>query len=186
MVKDGNITNTYANAGKTTVGKAVPDFMGGITNRFTYKNFDLSFMVSFQTGASMFDYPGYFLTYSDGVRVNSGMSVSKEVAGNYWKQPGDIVDNPKPIFRNGYRSDMFSSRTVRSTDNIRMRDITLGYKVTALKNHISNLRVYLRANNPFLIYSATPNIDPDVDVNGYRQTDTPPTKSFVLGINFEL
>lgn len=186
LVKDGNITNTYAEAGKTTVGKAVPDFMGGITNRFTYKNFDLSFMISFQTGASMFDYPGYFLTYSDGVRVNSGMNVSKEVAGNYWKQPGDIVDNPKPIFRNGYRSDMFSSRTIRSTDNIRMRDITLGYKVNALKKHVSNLRVYFRANNPFLIYCATPNIDPDVDVNGYRQTDTPPTKSFVLGLNFEL
>ncbi|MGL4852679.1 MAG: SusC/RagA family TonB-linked outer membrane protein [Phocaeicola sp.] len=186
LIVDGNITNSYSRAGKTIVGQAVPTFMGGLTNRFTYKNFDLSFMISFQTGASMFDYPGYFLTYSDGVRVASGMNVSKEVAGNYWKQPGDVVDHPKPIYRNGYRTDMFSSRTIRSTDNIRMRDITFGYKVDALKKYVSNLRVYFRANNPFLIYCATPNIDPDVDVNGYRQTDTPPTKSFVLGLNFEL
>ncbi|MGL5913800.1 MAG: TonB-dependent receptor domain-containing protein, partial [Bacteroidales bacterium] len=186
LVPDGNITNHYKKAGKTVVGKAIPDFMGGITNRFSYKNFDLSFMISFQTGGSMFDYPGYFLTYSDGVRVNSGMNVSKEVAGNYWTKPGDIVDFPKPINGNGYRSDMFSSRTIRSTNNIRMRDITIGYKVDILKQYVSNLRVYFRTTNPFLLYAATPNIDPDVDINGYRQTDTPPLKSFMFGLNFEL
>ena len=48
------------------------------------------------------------------------------------------------------------------------------------------MRVYFRATNPFLIYNATKNADPDVDVNGYRQTDTPPTRSFVFGLNFEL
>lgn len=54
------VTNYYSEAGKTIVGKAVPDWMGGMTNTFIYKNFDLSFMLSFQTGASLFDYPGYF------------------------------------------------------------------------------------------------------------------------------
>lgn len=179
------VTNYYDRAGKTIVGKAVPDWMGGMTNRFTYKNFDLSFMISFQTGASLFDYPGYFLTYADGVRVGS-FNVSKEVAGNYWKQPGDVVDNPKPIYSNPYRSDRFSSRTIRSTDNIRMRDITFGYKVPISKKYINNLRVYFKATNPFLIYCATKNIDPDVDINGYRQTDTPPTRSFAFGLNFEI
>ena len=80
--------------------------MGGMTNRFTYKNFDLSFMISFQTGASLFDYPGYFLTYSDGVRVGS-FNMTADVAGNYWTKPGDKVDNPKPIYNNPYRSDGF-------------------------------------------------------------------------------
>jgi len=184
-VEDGNVTNYYSKAGKTIVGKAVPDWMGGITNQFTYKNFDLSFMISFQSGASLFDYPGYFLTFSDGVRVGS-FNVTKNVVGNYWTKPGDIVDNPKPIYSNPYRSDKFSSRTIRSTDNIRMRDITFGYKVPISKKYISNLRVYFKATNPFLIYCATKGIDPDVDINGYRQTDTPPTKAFMFGLNFEL
>lgn len=179
------VTNSYAKAGKTIVGKAIPDFLGGITNRFTYKNFDLSFMISFQGGADMFDYPGYFLNYSDGVRVGS-FNMVKEVAGNYWRQPGDVVDNPRPIYSNPYRSDKFSSRTIRSTDNIRMRDITFGYTLPTKKSIINNMRVFFRATNPFLIYTATKNIDPDVDVNGYRQTDTPPTRSFVFGLNFEL
>ena len=179
------VTNYYSKAGKGIVGKAVPDWMGGMTNRFTYKNFDLSFMISFQTGASLFDYPGYFLTYSDGVRIGS-FNMTADVTGNYWTKPGDKVDNPKPIYNNPYRSDRFSSRTIRSTDNIRMRDITFGYKIPVSKKYINNLRVYFKATNPFLIYCATKDIDPDVDINGYRQTDTPPTKAFMFGLNFEL
>ena len=179
------VTNYYTQAGSTIIGKAIPDFLGGITNRFTWNNFDLSFMISFQGGASMFDYPGYFLQFSDGVRVGS-FNVVKEVAGNYWTETNKNAEYPRPIYGNPYRSDRFSSRTIRSTDNIRMRDITFGYTFPAKKMGISNLRLYFRATNPFMIYSATKNVDPDVDVNGYRQTDTPPTRSFIFGLNFEL
>ena len=178
------VTNYYSQAGKTIVGKAVPDVLGGITNTFRYKDFDLSFMISYQFGADMFDYPGYFLTYSDGVRIGS-FNVHSSVAGNYWKNPGDVVEHPKPIYGNPYRSDRFSSRTIKSTDNIRVRDITFGYNVNipAMKKYIDNLRVYFRSTNPFIIYCATDNVDPDVDVNGYRQVDTPPTRQFLFGLN---
>ena len=176
------VTNYYSEAGKTIVGKAVPDVLGGITNTFRYKDFDLSFMISYQFGADLFDYPGYFLTYSDGVRIGS-FNVHSSVAGNYWKQPGDVVDFPKPIYGNPYRSDRFSSREINSTDNIRVRDITLGYNIPLFKKYINSLRVYFRTTNPFMIYCATDNVDPDVDVNGYRQTDTPPTRQFLFGLN---
>lgn len=185
VVKDGNVTNLYNKAGKTIVGKGVPTWMGSMTNTFNYKNFDLSFMISFQAGGDLFDYPGYFLTYSDGVRVGS-LNVSQEVYGNYWKQPGDVAEHPKPIYQNDYRSDRFSSRTLKSSDNIRMRDITIGYTIPISKKYVSNLRVYFKTSNPFMIYNAAGNIDPDVDINGYRQTDTPPTKSFMFGLNFAL
>ena len=179
---DKGVTNYYAQAGKTIVGKAVPDVLGGMTNTFRYKDFDLSFMISYQFGADMFDYPGYFLTYGDGVRIGI-FNVHSSVYGNYWKQPGDVVDNPKPIYGNPYRSDRFSSRTIKSTDNIRVRDITFGYNIPAFKKYINTLRVYFRTTNPFMIYCATKNVDPDVDVNGYRQTDTPPTRQFLFGLN---
>ena len=177
------VTNSYSKAGKTIVGKAVPDVIGGMTNTFRYKDFDLSFMISYQFGADMFDYPGYFLTYSDGVRIGS-FNVHSAVEGNYWKKPGDVVEFPKPIYGNPYRSDKFSSREIKPTDNIRVRDITLGYNIPAFKKYINNLRVYFRTTNPFMIYCATDNVDPDVDVNGYRQTDTPPTRQFLFGLNF--
>ena len=176
------VTNYYSEAGKTIVGKAVPDVLGGLTNTFRYKDIDLSFMISYQFGADMFDYPGYFLTYGDGVRIGS-FNVHSSVEGNYWKQPGDVVDFPKPIYGNPYRSDRFSSREIRSTNNIRVRDITLGYNLPIFRKFFTNTRIYFRTTNPFLIYCASKDVDPDVDVNGYRQTDTPPTRQFLFGLN---
>ena len=178
------VVNSYAQAGKGIVGKAVPDVIGGLTNTFNYKEFDLSFLITYQFGGDMFDYPGYFF-HNDGVRIGS-FNLAKEVAGNYWKNPGDIVDYPKPIYGNPYRPDRFSSRTILSTDNVRMREITIGYNVPVLKNVFDNLRVYFRANNPFMIWAATDGVDPDVSLNGYRQVDTPQTKSFTFGVNVTL
>jgi len=176
-------TEYYSKAGKTIVGKGVPDWIGGITNTFRYKDFDLSFMISYQFGGDMFDYPGYFLTYSDGMRFGT-FNMSKRVAGNYWRKPGDQTEFPRPTAYNPYRSDKFSSREIISTDNIRMRDITFGWTVPYFKKYISNLRIYFRATNPFLIYNAAKDLDPDVDINGYRQTDTPTTRQFLFGLNF--
>ena len=177
------VTVEYSEAGKTIVGKGVPDWVGGITNTFRYKDFDLSFMISYQFGADLFDYPGYFLTYSDGMRFGT-FNMSKRVAGNYWQKPGDQTEFPRPIAYNPYRSDKFSSREIISTDNIRMRDITVGWTIPYFKKYISNLRIYFRATNPFLIYNAAKDLDPDVDINGYRQTDTPTTRQFLFGLNF--
>lgn len=177
-------TTDYTKAGWGVVGKALPDVMGGLTNTFTYKDFDLSFLITYQFGGDLFDYPGYF-THNDGFRLGSTMPDS-DVAGNYWTKPGDVVDNPKPIYGNPYRADRFSSRQVKSTDNIRLRELTLGYNVPIAKKYMQRLRVYFRANNPWLIWAKTKNIDPDVAINGYRQVDTPQLKSFVFGVNIEL
>ena len=87
---------------------------------------------------------------------------------------------------NPYRWDRFSSRTIKSTDNIRLREMTVGYTLPVLKKHISNFRIYFRANNLAMLWSKTKNIDPDVAINGYRQADTPALRSCVFGINIKL
>lgn len=177
-------TNKYAEAGWGIVGKALPDVMGGLTNTFTYKDFDLSFLISYQFGGDMFDYPGYF-THNDGFRL--GSTVPEADAADYWTKPGDNAANPKPVYAGlstQGRTDQFSSRQVKSTDNIRLREFTVGYNIP-VKKYINRLRVYFRANNPFLIWAKTDNVDPDVAINGYRQVDTPQLKSCVFGVNLE-
>ena len=177
-------TNKYAEAGWGIVGKALPDVMGGLTNTFTYKDFDLSFLISYQFGGDMFDYPGYF-THNDGLRL--GSTVPEADAADYWTKPGDNAANPKPVYAalsTQGRTDQFSSRQVKSTDNIRLREFTVGYNIP-VKKYINRLRVYFRANNPFLIWAKTDNVEPDVAINGYRQVDTPQLKSCVFGVNLE-
>jgi len=176
------LTNKYTEAGSTIVGKALPDFIGGMTNTFRYKNFDLICQLSYQFGGSIFDYFGYF-THNDGYRAFSFVSMAE--AADYWTPENTDAEYPAPIYGNPYRSDRFSSRIIRSSDNIRMREITLGYTIP-INKFVQNARIYARTNNPFMIWSATPSIDPDVPINGYRTVDTPATRSFVFGVNFTL
>lgn len=180
------VTNFYSKAGKTVVGKPTPDVMGGITNTLKFRDFDFSALISYQFGGDLFDYPGYF-SNSDGVRMGA-FGVLKKTSGNYWKNPGDVVDNPKPIYGNPYRSDRWSTRHILSTDNIRLRELSVGYnvpvrKIAFLKNALSGLRLYFTANNLAMIWAKEDGIDPDVSLNGYRQVDTPVTKSYVFGLN---
>ena len=83
---------------------------------------------------------------------------------------------------NPYRWDRFSSRLIRSTDNIRMREISIGYNIPVDKV-ISRLRIFFKTTNPFIIWSETPEVDPDVAINGYRTVDVPTTRAFIGGMN---
>ncbi len=172
-------TNYYTKAGSTILGKGIPDITGGITNTLQYKNIDLSFMISYQFGGSLFDYMEYF-TVSDGVRAGSFNCLAK--AADYWTPDNTDATYPRVIMGNPYRSDRWSSRHIKSTDNFRVREITLGYTLP-IKKFVSNARVYVKGTNPFMIWSATPDVDPDVPINGYRTVDIPVTKSFVAGVS---
>ena len=172
-------TSSYTQAGSAILGKGLPDITGGMTNTLTYKNFDLSCLISYQFGAKLFDYMEYF-TVSHGQRAASFNQLAK--GADYWTPNNKDAKYPKPIYGSSYRYDRWSSFHVKSTDNIRVREITLGY-TQPFKRAIESLRVYVKATNPFMIWSATPDVDPDVPINGYRTVDIPATRSFVAGVN---
>ena len=178
------VTNYYTEAGSTIVGKAIPDVTGGVTNSFSFADglIDLSFLISYQFGGSLFDYPGYF-THSDGFRAAS-MNAADD-AYDYWTENNRDAAFPKPIMNNPYRWDRFSSRLIKSTDNVRMREILVGCNVP-VKRYVDKVRLYFKAVNPFMIWSAEPLIDPDVPINGYRTVDVPATRSFMVGVNVTL
>ena len=178
------VTNWYSEAGSTIVGKALPDFIGGITNTMTFLKgaIDLSFLITFQSGGSLFDYPGYF-THSDGFRAAT-MNAAADAA-DYWTPQNRDAEFPMPIMNNPYRWDRFSSRLIKSTDHIRVREITLGCNIP-IPYGIENLRLYFKTTNPIMIWSANPEIDPDVAINGYRTADVPVTKTFILGMSITL
>lgn len=83
-------------------------------------------------------------------------------------------------------------------------DIQVGYKSTGVLNtlnpdDIESITVlkdaadYWPPSNreaaypkPFMIWSASPDIDPDVAINGYRTADVPAVKTFTMGLSITL
>ncbi|GGH75225.1 TonB-linked SusC/RagA family outer membrane protein [Filimonas zeae] len=184
--KSDDKTFVYGEAGRAVVGKAIPDVTGGITNTFSYKGVDVSFLVTYQFGGSLFDYPGYF-SHHYGVRMGS-FNLDKDIEGNYWTKPGDVAKYPRPVYANANRPDRWSSNLIKSTDNIRLREVSVGYnlpKGVAKRVFAENIRVYARSINTAMIWAKTKNIDPDVPLNGYRQVDTPPARLIFVGVNLD-
>ncbi len=178
-----NRVRRYSDAQRSIVGKAYPDMIGGLNNSFSFKGIGLDFLFTYSFGGNLFDYPGYFM-HGDGFRAGIFNS-AKDVEGNYWTKPGDVVDNPMPNYDDSNRPDRWSTRFIKSTDFIRLKEISLGYDLPSnLVNrmHLENIKIYGKGTNIWL-WSKTEGIDPEVTLNGYRPVDTPLSKVWTIGIN---
>lgn len=180
-----NLTYYYANAGRGLVAKAYPDMMGSLSNSLSYKGLSLSMLVTYQFGGNMFDYPGYFQK-NHGVRFGS-FNYAKEVAGNYWTKPGDIVKYPRPVAAWSGRPDRWSTMHILPTDYIRIKELVLSYRLpenmvsfTGIKNEVT---FSVSASNLAFLYQAEKHVDPEVSLNGYRTVDTPPSRTINFSIN---
>ncbi len=180
-----NLTYLYTEASRGIVGKAVPDIMGGLTNSFSFRGIEIHALVTYQFGGDMFDYPGYFMRHDN---LRPFFNVAKDVAGNYWAQPGDVVDNPRPIYGNTLRPDRWSSRHVFSTDHIRLKELSLHYNLPrSIANSIqaSGIAVFAKSTNTAMLWQKESGFDPEVPLNGYRTVDTPPLRSVQFGVTLD-
>ncbi len=158
--EEGDETTTdIAQAANRIVGDPNPDFWGGLTNTFSYRNIDLSFMLQFVYGNDIFNHG--FLWQASGLAVFDNQTVF--YYENHWKEPGDDAYYPEPrlAMANGYGT---SSMHIFDGSYIRLKDVTLGY---TLPNRISQrlrmetIRVFVRGFN---LYTLTnyPGWDPEV------------------------
>ncbi|MNK34491.1 TonB-dependent Receptor Plug Domain protein [compost metagenome] len=163
------------------LGSSLPKFTGGFNNTFRYREFDLSVFTYFSTGAKIYD-----TLY--GNLMHSGGSVGKQLSiDNYnsWQKPGDITDVPRFVINNTDLGNSQSSRFLYDGSFMRVKNITLGYSLK--KNwletiHLSNVRVYLMAENPFT-WAKHKGMDPESALTGLTDNDIPNVKTFTLGLN---
>ena len=163
------------------LGSSLPKFTGGFNNTFKYREFDLSVFTYFSTGAKIYD-----TLY--GNLMHSGGSVGKQLSidnFNSWQKPGDITDVPRFVINNTDLGNNQSSRFLYDGSFMRVKNITLGYSLK--KNwletvHLSNVRVYLMAENPFT-WAKHKGMDPESALTGLTDNDIPNVKTFTLGLN---
>ena len=166
---------TYVDNGQELVGgitqpndavnykKTNPTGFGGFNNNFRYKNFDLSFLLTYQFGGFL-----YYGTRA-GLLDQRFWNSSDEVL-NRWTTPGQITNIPRVKFNDNISNGntLPSDFNVFSSDFIKLKSANIGYslpKDLLTKVGISNLRIYLAAYNLFVI-TKYPGPDPEVASNG--------------------
>jgi TonB-linked SusC/RagA family outer membrane protein len=170
----------------TTIGNPNPDFIGGFSNNFDYKGFDLNLFFQFSYGNEVLN--ANRLSFEEG---RSQMTNQYATYANRWS-----FENQNSIIPRvqGSLTNYNTSRPIEDASFLRFKTVSLGYTFT--KNVISALklksaRVYVSAQNIFTItnYSGS---DPEVSVRNsaltpaFDSSSYPRSSLVVAGVQISL
>jgi TonB-linked SusC/RagA family outer membrane protein len=152
------------------LGSYQPNYTAGFTNKFTFKNFDLSFVAFARMGQKV------AVTYLGADAGSAGYPFFNQgrvnqVNVNYWTPTNPSNDFPRPD-ANLSGPTYASTLQYRDGSFIKMRSINFGYTVPSKvirKAGFSSLHVYATCANPFIIYSplVKSGLGIDPEGNGY-------------------
>jgi TonB-linked SusC/RagA family outer membrane protein len=195
-------------ADRMVIGTLQPDWQGGITNRFTYKGFDLS-IVAFARVGGMLVSTLYQSNIAFPVNTLEGRRSGPQV--DYWTPENPTNAYPKPGRGQVPFGAVNPGTTLGYFDGtyMKIRSINLGYNLPADwlgRTGISSVRLYLTAQNPFKAffseYVKEGGLDPESTGRGAPQggplnttpgfgnrlvvaPNTPLTRSFIVGLNIK-
>lgn len=147
----------------TVIGNPNPDFIGGFTNNFTYKGFDLNVFLQFSYGNEIMNVNRILMEGGGGISATKAASMFASYA-NRW-----TPTNPSNEFAaagaGGKAPSFYPSRVVEDGSFLRVKTVNLGYNFTSAvtkKLKINGLRCYASAQNLFTI-TGYQGLDPEVN-----------------------
>jgi len=194
--KDGNETYEFNLDDRVPVGSVVPDWTGGITNTFNYKNFDLSVLFTFTLGGNIYDDSG-----KRQLGIVSDWNMRSEIKDR-WRQPGDEAQFPRLTMEPSTYGGLASFWNLNTTQFLydasygRIRNVTLGYNLPSElvgKLNLRSARVYFNGTN-LVTFTKFPGADPEIvrDHNGPQGRNLSPNvtyltapqeRAFSIGLN---
>lgn len=185
---DLNGDNIINGDDRQVIGDAQPDFFGGITNDFSYKNLSLNVFFQFSYGNDIYSEINH--QRNSVVRYNN---LSTD-ALDRWRNQGDITNFPKPVRDDPMQSDSrVQSRWVEDGSYIKLKNVSLRYDVPFEMIDqwgLSSLNAYITASN-LITWTEYTGYDPDVNsYSGLRmgvdEGSFPQSRTIIIGLNFGL
>jgi len=194
IVVDAN-GRPQASTDKVFLGNSQPDWMGGLSNTFTYKNLSMRFLIDARIGGEIFSQTAASLI---------GLGVTTETL--QYREEGITVDgvvkqaddsyapNTVQISAQDYWGAIagIASEHVYKQSNIRLREFVLSYKVPSslLSNiFIQGADIGLIGRNLFFIYKDVKHVDPEASLGtgnngqGILSYNLPTARSIGFNIN---
>ena len=187
-IEDFNNDGVINSEDRQFLGSAVPDFALGLTNRFNFKGFDLSFF--------LYGRFGYMIRSQFHTQNNSLAGRYNNLDIDYWTPTNPTNAYPRPNV-NQESAKYASSMEYFDGTFIKVRNINFGYTFTpeaAKKIGLTSLRLYSSIQQPFIFANYRKEhkgIDPEVYLDGEQGVGagavnsnvTPAITSFTFGIN---
>jgi len=175
---------------RTIIGNTMPKHFGGFTNNFSYKNLDLSVLISWSYGNDV---------YNKNLSKGTAQAIP---FFNKYRQVRDrwTPDNPNTAVPGiwgdgdgGFTSSAYDTY-LEDGSFVRLSNITLGYNIpksVLMRANIRSVRIFASADNLY-VWSNYTGYDPEVSVGANQLTpglDTdsyPRQRTFRFGLNLGL
>ena len=191
-----------ANYDRTIIGSGQATWQGGLTNRFSYKGFDLSFVLYARYGGTLVSQIHQPLAGYTAL-LNGNRNTIKV---DYWtpENPTNAFPSPTSMTRTRPVGADINTLGYYDASFIKVRSINLGYEFSGnwvKRIGAQSIRCYVTAQNPFVLYSPymrAGGVDPEATGTGNQgiqnpgnlttraltiSASTPPTRTFLLGLN---
>ena len=182
--KDGN-GEINAND-RFVIGDPNPDIFGNISLKLHYgKNWSLATNFNYSVGNDIYNYQRAVLEGGSNF-INQTTAVTRR-----WTTEGQITDMPKATYSDPMGNSRFSDRWIENGSYLKLKNVTLSYKVPIQNEYIQGLTFWAAANN---LFTLTKYLGPDPEIScgnsvlyqgidaGYLSSG----RSFHLGVKINL
>ena len=171
---------------QTFIGRGEPIHMGGLTNNFEYKGFDLSVFFQWAYGADVLN--------ANKLMFESGYNRRRDL--NQYASFTDrwTPDNPEsdiPRVSGSTSNSLFSTRLIEDGSYLRLKTVSFGYtfdKKLLSKINVKTARIFVSGQNLWTLTSYS-GYDPEVSIRNSALTPGldfsayPRARSFNMGLN---
>lgn len=198
VLMNANGTPTVTPGQTVNVGNFNPDWIGGLTNTFSYKNFDLRVQIDMRQGGDVISFTRSILS-SDGVLAVTGIGrqggviFGKDVYAHETPASTATAVDPETFWTSiGGRNSPVGEAFTYDASNIRLRELTLGYTLdssTLSTTPFKSAKISLVGRNLAFLKNDS-DIDPEAihgvgaTNDGYEAFSLPNTRS--IGLNLKL
>ena len=179
--------------GQDVIGNINPDFLLGITNSFSYKNFDFNFLIDVKSGGDVFSFTDLTAaTNGTDVRTlegreyysgGNGIMVPENAVIEGTLDPAVAAKGVDPATYNG-RLGNISEEWISDASYVKLRQVALTYNLPqslVQKWSLSKVSIGYIGRNLAILHKNTKNFDPEVGFNtaiqGIEFYDLPSTSS---------
>ena len=167
------------------IGDPNPDFYGRINTKLAVKNFTLSATMAYSIGGDIYNYQRMLL--ESGSRfMNQSLAMT-----NRWTVEGQQTDVPRATFGDPHQNARFSDRWVEDGSYLKLKNVTLSYKIPIHSTYLQGVTVWGSANNLFTMTKYLGS-DPEfvsgneVLMRGIDRGLVPQSANFSLGLKINL
>ena len=161
---------------RVILGSIQPDLVYGFSTQLSWRNLDLSAAFAGSYGNEVYNALGRRLELT-----NDSYNVLATVKDSWTPTNGS---NTLPLASNARPLGYIDSRYVQSASYLKLRNLTIGYRLPQLKSVPVGIRIYATASNLFTI-SPYKGYDPEV-ASGTDSGAYPSSRTFVFGVNVTL